>query len=146
MNSQTDEQKKIMAELENFVRQNRLPLSFVAKKLGVTQNTVSNWRKGLSISLRNQNAILEMIQGCSSAQTCTVRNCTCRNKTNSPLMTSILELLGEMNDNDLAHLYPQVLDYYSHRTARRSRPFFNEAAEERGSFNTLEMLSGKQDN
>ena len=59
---QTEEQKKVMDALLDYAARNHKSFASIAKQLGVTQNTISNWKKGASISIRNQEKILKKLK------------------------------------------------------------------------------------
>ena len=64
---QTDEQKKVLNALLEYALQHHKSFASIAKQLGVTQNTISNWKKGSSISVRNQDKILKMVGATATA-------------------------------------------------------------------------------
>ena len=106
---QTEEQKKVMNALLDYAAKNHKSFAGIAKQLGITQNTISNWKKGASISVRNQEKILKMIGIESSGEYCNVANCACRN-TNNPVLGSLLQLLKEFPERDVAKVYAFALE------------------------------------
>ena len=106
---QTEEQKKIFEALLDFAARSHRSFASIAKQLGVTQNTISNWKKGSPISMRNQDKILKMIGSETKTEICSVNGCSCRNSDN-PVLTSLLAVLAELQERDIAKLYAFALD------------------------------------
>ena len=106
---QTDEQKKVLEALKQYAASNHRSFASIAKQLGVTQNTVSNWKKGFPISVRNQEKILKMIGQDMKDEACNVSGCSCRN-TDNPVLASLLAVLGELPERDVAKLYAFALE------------------------------------
>lgn len=106
---QTDEQKKILEALRDFAAVNHRSFASLAKQLGVTQNTISNWKKGSPISLRNQDKIMKMIGMETKTEACKIKGCSCRN-TENPVLASLLGVLGDLPERDIAKLYAFALE------------------------------------
>lgn len=106
---QTDEQKKVLNALLEYALQHHKSFASIAKQLGVTQNTISNWKKGSSISVRNQDKILKMVGASAKGDNCNVCNCSCRD-TDNPILTSLLTILKDLPERDIAKLYAFALE------------------------------------
>ena len=106
---QSEEQKKILERLIEYAEKSHKSYSFIARKLGITQNTISNWRKGYAISARNQEKILALVATAKSNEICTVQKCSCRN-TNDMLLCSLLSVLKDLPERDLAKIYAFALE------------------------------------
>ena len=106
---QTEEQKRVMKALLDYAAQSHKSFASIAKQLGITQNTISNWKKGASISVRNQAKILKMIGSDAKGECCSVLNCSCRN-TDNPILASLLALVKDLPERDIAKLYAFALE------------------------------------
>ena len=106
---QTEEQKKVMNALLDYAAKNHKSFAAIAKQLGVTQNTISNWKKGASISVRNQEKILKLVGHGIKGDCCNVANCSCRN-TDNPIISSLLSILKDLPERDIAKLYAFALE------------------------------------
>lgn len=56
------EQEKLLIDLENYMNCQRLTAKEIAVMLGVTPNTITNWRKGGAISIGKQKQIARLIE------------------------------------------------------------------------------------
>ena len=106
---QTEEQKKVMDALLDYAAQNHKSFASIAKQLGITQNTISNWKKGASISVRNQEKILKLVGYGIKGDCCNVVNCSCRN-TDNPIISSLLSIVKDLPERDIAKLYAFALE------------------------------------
>jgi transcriptional regulator with XRE-family HTH domain len=106
---QTDEQKKVLEALREFAAANHRSFASIAKQLGVTQNTISNWKKGSPISVRNQERIIKMIGMETKTEVCSLNGCSCRNS-NNPILASLVSVLGDLPERDIAKLYAFALE------------------------------------
>ena len=106
---QTEEQKQILDSLLEFAVTNHRSLASIAKQIGVTQNTISNWKKGSQISPRILEKILNLIGNEAVAETCCTNGCACRN-TDNPIIASLLAVLGDLQERDIAKLYAFALE------------------------------------
>ena len=106
---QTDEQKKVMEALLQYAEKNHKSFANLAKLMGVTQNTISNWKKGASISIRNQEKILKLINAEGKTEKCSNLSCSCRN-TDKPVLSALLGLLNDLSERDIARLYAFALE------------------------------------
>ena len=106
---QTPEQTKILDALIEYVKNNKTTFANIAKQLGVTQNTISNWKKGASISFRNQQKIMTLIGLEAVFENCSTGACACRN-TDKPVLCSLLGILGELPERDIAKIYAYALE------------------------------------
>lgn len=106
---QTEEQKRVLATLLEFATTHHRSLASIAKQIGITQNTISNWKKGYPISPRNQEKILKMIGTETKTETCCTSCCTCRN-TDNPILVSLLSVIGDLQERDIAKLYAFALE------------------------------------
>ena len=106
---QTNEQKSIFAALLEYVESTNKTFASVAREMHVTQNSISNWKKGYSISVRNQQRILKYLGKSEIKKGCDVQSCTCRDCKN-PVLGSFLRILGELPEKDIARLYVYALE------------------------------------
>ena len=106
---QTPEQTRILDALVEYVKASKKTYANVAAQLGVTQNTISNWKKGSSISIRNQQKILKLIGVEEYYENCVLTTCSCRNSKN-PVLCSLLNMLGDFPERDIAKIYAFALE------------------------------------
>ena len=136
---QTPEQTKILEALIEYVKNNKKTFTNIAQQLGVTQNTISNWKKGASISIRNQQKIMKLIGMDAMYENCSIDNCSCRNS-HDPLICSLLSVLGELPTRDIAKIYAYALElrdvpfHYRYPSTTAPAPI-PAAAEEQAPFN-----------
>ena len=132
---QTEEQKKVMDALLDYAARNHKSFASIAKQLGVTQNTISNWKKGASISIRNQEKILKLVGYGVIGDCCNVANCACRN-TNNPILSALLSIIKDLPERDVAKLYAFALELRDNPLQYRySSSPVAQAAEEPAPFN-----------
>lgn len=132
---QTEEQKKVLDALLEFAESRHRSFASIAKQLGVTQNTITNWKKGSPISMRNQDKILKMIGTETRTEICSTVGCSCRN-TENPILASLLTVLGDLPERDIAKLYAFALELRDSQGQYRyvSAPMMK-AAEDSAPFN-----------
>ena len=106
---QTPEQTRILDALVEYVKTTKKTYAYVASQLGVTQNTISNWKKGSSISIRNQQKILQLIGVDDFYENCDLASCSCRN-TKNPVLRSLISMLGDFPERDIAKIYAYALE------------------------------------
>ncbi|MBQ7403540.1 MAG: helix-turn-helix transcriptional regulator [Lentisphaeria bacterium] len=132
---QTNEQKKVMAALLDYAEKNHKSFANLAKTMGITQNTISNWKKGASISARNQEKIMKLINSDMHSEGCCTQGCSCRN-TDHPVLSALLGLLHDLSERDIARLYAFALELKEAPLQYRySSSPVTKAAEEHAPFN-----------
>lgn len=103
---QTNEQKKILAKLLAYADRNHQSLAGTAKLLGITQNTISNWKKGYPISPRNQQRILALV----GASGVTEKVTSVLESSGNPVLSALLSVVVGLPERDIAKLYAFALE------------------------------------
>ena len=92
--------------LREYVAGQRISWTQLARQLGVTQNTLTNWNKGCPISIRNKRNILALMENPSMSPAII----DCKSRLDDPISTAMRQVWGTLSELDKARTYMFALE------------------------------------
>ena len=102
-NSSNEDLVKMLRE---YVADQRISWTQLARQLGVTQNTLTNWNKGCPISIRNKRNILALMENPSTPPVII----DYKSRLDDPISTAMRQVWGTLSELDKARTYMFALE------------------------------------